>query len=90
MRDDVVLWIAHERQETYRRAARDARLAKRVVAQPAPDSPCATDSSMRWRTRSLWSAISDRLARLAGTLAVSRWEQTPCGCGPGPGPGAVF
>ena len=83
MRDDLVLWMAHERQETYHREARNARLARRVAPQPTPHCGCADNYSWSRRARSVWDAISAPLARLTGTPAVSRWGQPACECGPG-------
>jgi hypothetical protein len=90
MRDDMTPRVAHERRQTYRRKARDARRTRRVVVQPAPRCPYTDDLSASGSIRTLWGAISTRLAHLvahlAGTPVVSRCGRPACDCGPG----AVF
>jgi hypothetical protein len=90
MRDDMTPRVAHERRQTYRREARDARRTRRVVTQPAPGCLCTDDLSVSWSIHALWSAVSTRLAHLvahlAGTPVVSRCGRPACDCGPG----AVF
>ncbi len=91
MRDDMMSKIAQERREAYRREAYrreafSAHLAQQGVAQPAHRRSCADDDPPRGGFRSLWDAISARLAHLAGMPAASRFDQPACDCGPG----AVF